>query len=150
MYSSKAEKRVALAGASITAGATATFMIDRAGFDAVSLDVMATTVAVAANNFSVFKVTENDTPTIGTATGIPTLTGGTAAGNFTIPNADTVVSNIQYIQSLDIDCRARKRYLFISVSPQATQTIAMSARLRRAKQSPLTTTDQGTLLSVSG
>lgn len=146
MYHSKAEKSVAVAGASFTAGATFTASIDRLGYDFVSMDLITATSNTPTNTLTVLKVTEGDTSSITSASAITNLTGGTSTGNFTIPNADSSNPNIFRI---DVDCRGRKRYLFVSASPQTTQIIALAARLRRAKQSPQTTTDQGTLLTVN-
>ena len=66
---------------------------------------------------------------------------------FTIANASTAAA---HIYAFDIDCRARKRYLKLTVTPLTTQEVVMSAHLGRAKEAPDTTTEAGVVQLVHG
>src|SRR5262245_15375647 len=124
MHPLKAAKRVrSLLGTGVTNGATVTARIDRYGYDDVSISVITGTADVVSNTPSVLKITESETTDATNFTAITPLTGGTAAntsGFFTIPNADTSNAN-EFV--IDVDCRGRKRYLLVTISPRTTQEV---------------------------
>ncbi len=150
MYPQKAEKNVfALLSAptGATNGETLTATVDTLGYDHVAINLLMSTANVVSNKPSTLKIDESDDNT--TFTAITALTGGSAgntSSNFVIPSADTTNPNIL---RFNVDTRARKRYLKLTVSPRTTQNVIMDARLSRAEQSPATTTAQGTILTVN-
>lgn len=150
MHPSKSIKVVSNFMGSPTNGATVTARIDRYGYDDVRINLIAATADVVSNSPSVLKVTESDTTDATNFTAITPLTGGTAgntSGFFTIPNFVTTGTNNVV---LDVDCRGRKRYLLVTVSPRTTMECVLVAELFRAKESPITTTIEGTVLHVHG
>ena len=50
----------------------------------------------------------------------------------------------------NIDCRARKRYLNLVISPTTTQTFQVNANGFRAEQAPVTASKAGVLNLVEG
>lgn len=119
--------------ASTTNGGTATGYVDTLGADFVTIDVITTTSNNVTNNPSVLKVTESDDTVVSNASAITGLTGDT---DFTIPNA---VTEGNWGVKFNIDCRARKRYLHVSVSPVTTQTITAIANLGKMGEAPVNT-----------
>jgi hypothetical protein len=117
---------VSLLGTGVTNGATVTANIDRRGFDYVSIDVVMGTADVTSNNPSVLKIAESDDTVVTNFANVSGLVGDT---DFTIAAADTSNPNVY---RLNIDCKARKRYLKLSVSPTTTQQTVMVARLGNA------------------
>lgn len=140
---------VAIMATAATTGETLTARIDRLGFDYVSIDAIISTVASTSNSPAVLKITESDITDATGFSAIAALTGGAAgntSGNFVIPAADTQNTNVI---RFNIDCRARKRYLLLTVNPKTTSTVVMAARLRRSEQTPATTTAAGVLAIAS-
>lgn len=136
-----AKKVLAIFQSSTTNAGTASGTVDRLGYDYATFDVLLPTADVVSNKPTVLKVEESDTSN-GTFTGV--LTGGT---DFTIPNAITSATSVtQPFAVLNVDLRARKRYLKLSVSPATTQVVSALATLTRAEQTPATTS-QGTVVA---
>lgn len=119
--------------ASTTNAGTATGYVDTLGADFVTIDVITTTSNNVTNNPSVLKVTESDDTYVSNSSAITGLTGDT---DFTIPNA---VTSGDWGVKFNIDCRARKRYLHVSVSPVTTQTITAIANLGKMGEAPVST-----------
>jgi hypothetical protein len=141
---SKAVVAILGTGTGLTNGATATASIDRLGFDFASIDLIMGTANVVSNKPSTLKISESDDLT--TYNDVTALVGG-GVGGFTIPNADTSNPNVY---RLNVDCRGRKRYLKLSVTPLTTQEVVMAARLLRAKEVPTTTTAAGVHVLANG
>lgn len=121
---------------STTNGGTASGTIDTLGFDYCRIAVLLPTADVVSNKPSVLKISEGDTTS--SFTDVTAFVGG-GAGGFTIPNAITAATSItQPYAVFNVDARARKRYLKISVSPQTTQVVNVLAELSRAEQTPST------------
>ena len=128
---------IAISQASTTNAATATGQIDTLGYDYCSIDLITSTSNNTTNNQSVLKITEGTTTVISSASAITALTGD-GVGGFTIPAS---VTSGDWGVKFNVDLRARKRYLFVSVSPLTTQTITAIANLHRGEKTPINTTD---------
>lgn len=112
---------------SVATNATATGVIDRLGYDEVAINVHLDTAAATSSNPAVLKVGEGDTSTA--FTDITALVGD-GQGGFTIPAADT---SAPQIIRLNLDARARKRYLQVSLtSAGAAQLAGVTADLNKA------------------
>lgn len=151
MYHAKASKSINFrADTGLTgitnAGTCAIVAIDTLGYDFASIDVALTKADVVSNKPTVFKLREADVSTTNSTT-IADVSGFVGGTDWTIPNANTSVDNIY---RFDVDCRARKRYLFFTISPATTQEINVNVRLSRAEQGPVSATQQGVIASVSG
>jgi len=123
---------VAIKPQSVTSGATATGVIDRLGFEEAAIDVILDSQASTTSNPSVLKLQQSD---ITDATGYADISGfigDATAGGFVIPPAGAAATIVR----LNVDCRSRKRYLKVIVSPDgATQLLAAVATLGKAKTS---------------
>ena len=122
---------VAIKPQSVTSGATASGIIDRLGFEEAAVDVILDSQGSTTSNPSVLKLQQSD---ITDATGFADITGfvGDATNGFTIPAAGTAATIVR----MNVDCRSRKRYLKVLVSPDgATQLLSAVATLGKAKTS---------------
>lgn len=145
MHASQNEKVVAaLPTGAVGSTATSTLVIDRLGYDHVSI------AAVRAENAStvfanVLKVEESDVSGSGYSDVTRFVAGG--VGGFTIPAAAT---NAAVVVKMDIDARAKKRYLRVSMTPGASATLAITARLSKAENVPVDAAEAGVLAWVAG
>lgn len=137
---------IVFAPTSTANGATTSGNIDCLGYDHLSVDIVAPTADVVSNKFATCKLSHSDTTD---ATNFSDLTkfvaGGT--GGFTLANANTAAA---YGVKLNVDLRAIKRYVKLSVSPRTTQVLAAVANLQKAEQSPLTAATAGVNTLVEG
>ena len=134
-----------IAPASTATNATASGNIDTLGYDEVKVQVLLDSAGATSSNPSVLKLSESDDTVV---TNFANITGfvGDATDGFTIPAADT--ANPQVVE-LNVDCRARKRYLKVSVTPAgAAQIVGAVACLGKAKDS--TAAAAKAAVSVSG
>lgn len=133
--------------AAVGSTATSTLTIDRLGYDHVS--VVAIRASNAATTFAnVLKVEESDDNGSSDAYANVTALVAGGVGGFTLAAvSDTSVASSY---KLDIDCRARKRYLKVSMTPGATATLAITARLSRGEDFPNTATEAGVIGWVKG
>jgi hypothetical protein len=140
---SNAKKVLPIFQSSTTAGATASGNVDRLGYDFVTIDVLLPTADAVSNKPTVLKLSESDDTVVTNFANVSGFVGGT---DFTIPNAITAATSIsQPYATLNVDCRGRKRYLKLSVSPQTTQVVTAVAHLTRAKVMP-STSSQATVV----
>jgi hypothetical protein len=130
--------------AAVGATATATLTIDTIGFDHASVTVLRASNASTVFA-SVIKVEESDDNSA--YTNVTALVGG-GTGGFTIPAVSS--TSATSILKMDIDTRAKKRYLKVSYTPGATATVAITARLGRGEESPISNTDAGVIGRVVG
>jgi hypothetical protein len=132
--------------AAIGATATATLTIDTIGYDAASVAVLRASNAstVFAN---VIKIADSDDNS--TYTDVTALVGG-GTGGFTIPAIAASATGSASILKLDVDCKARKRYLRVSYTPGASATVSIVARLGRAEETPVAASDVGVIGIVKG
>lgn len=144
----------ALNETSKTAAATATALFDTLGFDRLDLMVRAGTADVVSNKPTVLKLQEADTTDASNLVDIVGFRGGTAVStsiDFVIPNANTAATALlQNDYQFAVDCRARKRYIGMSISPATTQLIKAVGVLSRAEESPSTAAKANAMTYVSG
>jgi len=131
--------------AAVGSTATSTLTIDRLGFDHVSVS------AIRASNAStvfasVLKVEESDASGSGYSDVTALVGGGT--GGFTIPAV--VATGVPAVVQMDIDCRAKKRYLRVSMTPGASATLALVAGMSRAEVAPTAAAGKGVIGWVVG
>ena len=126
-----------------TVGTSAvTLTVDTRGWDHCSF--VAVRAANAATTFaSVLKVEDSDdNSTYGAVSG---LTGGT---DFTIAAVSDTSAVASY--KIDVDCKARKRYLKLTVTPSASINVGATARLSKGEQSPVSASEAGVIGWVVG
>jgi hypothetical protein len=132
--------------AAIGATATATLTIDTMGYDHASISVLR-----ASNASTVFanavKVEESDDNS--SYSNVTALVGG-GTGGFTIPGIAASATGSSSILKLDVDTKAKKRYLKVSYTPGASATVAIVARLGRGEVSPETAAQAGVIGQVRG
>jgi len=139
---------VAVNAVSKTNGATASGLIDTLGFDWCTIDIIAATSDVVSNKPTVLKLQEADTTD---ATNLADIVGFRGGTDFTIPNANTAATAVlQNNYKFNVDCRARKRYLSPTISPQTTQVITIIANLGRGEQAPVTAAKANAMTLAEG
>lgn len=123
--------------ASYASTATAQFTIDTKGFREAVYDVAFGTNTTTNGAPATFKFLESDDTVVTNFAAITALTGGTAAGNFTLPTQATI--GLGAIVQFQIDLRARKRYLQLQITPgtSGAQVLAATAHLFRAETLPV-------------
>jgi hypothetical protein len=148
MHASQNEKVVAsLPTAAVGSTATSTLVIDRLGYDHVSI------AALRASNAStvfanVLKVEESDQSSTGYSDVTSFVAGGT--GGFTVPAISVPGTALTSVVKMDIDARAKKRYLRVSMTPGASATLAITARLSKAENVPVDAAEAGVVAWVTG
>jgi hypothetical protein len=145
MIHAQNDKVVAALPAAVTASnETATMTIDTVGYDHASVTVMR--ASNAATTFaSVLKVEESDDNS--SYSNVTALVGG-GTGGFSIP-AVSATGSVSVVK-LDVDTKARKRYLKVSMTPSTAVNVAMTARLSRGEVSPETASQAGVIGWVKG
>ena len=140
MIHSHMEKLVAALPTAATTAVT-TLTVDTAGWDYASFGVMRASNASTVFA-SVLKIEESDDNS--SYSNVTGLVGGT---DFTIP----VVSdtNSAAIVKLDVDTKARKRYLKVTATPAVSVNTVVTARLSRG-DAPTTATEAGCIGWVKG
>lgn len=131
--------------AAVGSTATATLTVDCIGYDHLSMTVLRASNAstVFAN---VIRVEESDESNAN-FTNVTALVGG-GTGGFTIPAVSNTAATS--ILKFDIDTRAKKRYLRVSYTPGATATVAITGRLGRPEESPVSNSDAGVIGRIVG
>lgn len=125
---------------------TATLTIDTQGYNYASVAVMR--ASNASTTFaSVLKVEESDDNQSYDNISAFVL-GGT--GGFTLPAIPASGTAATSIVKMDVDCKARKRYLKVSCTPSTAVNVAMSARLSRGEEFPASASDANVLGWVKG
>ena len=141
MFHAQNDRVVAeLPTAAVGATATSTLTIDRLGYDHVSVS------AIRASNAStvfasVLKVEESDSLSTDYSNVTALVAGGT--GGFTLPAISAAGTASAALVKMDIDARARKRYLKVSMTPGASATLALVASLSKAEEAPVTAAESG-------
>jgi hypothetical protein len=140
------------------AGTATSANIDLLGVDFVTVDVSATTQSAStqAGSPSVLKIQESDTTVVTSFVDVVGFRGGSA----TATNVDFVVGIGKTAggtgpgggncYKFNIDCRNRKRYINVVISPTTSQTFEVTANGFRAEQSPSTAAKAGVLSLVEG
>ena len=135
---------IAIAQVSTTNAATATGVIDTLGFSYCSIDTIMATSNAVSNNPTVFDLLESDDTVVTNAVTVSGFIGDT---DWTIPNC---VTSGNYGIKFNVDCRGRKRYLRVRISPLTTQVITCIANLSLGEQSADDTTSAGVKAIVEG
>ncbi len=136
------------------AGTVTSSVIDTLGFDWCTIDVWGTTQSAStqAGSPSILKIQENDTTVASNFADVVGFRGGSAAAT----NVDFVVgiggtgTTVLNQYKFNVDCRARKRYLSVVISPTTSQTFFGYANLGRGEQSPSTAAKANVLSLVEG
>lgn len=125
--------------AAVGATATATLTVDTLGYDVASFAVLRGNNAstVFAN---VLKIAESDDNSA--YTDVTALVGG-GTGGFTMPTIAASATANAAVVKLDVDTKARKRYLRLAYTPGVSVTCSLSARLSRAENSPANASEVG-------
>jgi len=144
MIQSQSMKQVLMvSAASTTAAATATGNIDTLGYDYLKVNVLLPTADAVSNKPTVLKLSESNDTVVTNFADISGFVGGT---DFTIPNAISAATSItQPFATLNVDLKARKRYIKISVSPATTQVVNVLGQLSRGSSLP-STSDMATVV----
>ena len=126
--------------AAVGATATATLTVDTLGYDVASFAV------IRGNNAStvfanVLKIEESDL-SASAYSDVTSLVGG-GAGGFTMPTIAASATANAAVVKLDVDTKARKRYLRLSYTPGVSVTCSLSARLSRAENTPANASEAG-------
>ena len=139
-------------GSATNAGTFTSANIDTLGVDYITIDIGASTQSAStqAGSPSVLKIQESDTTVASTFADVVGFRGGSA----TATNVDFVVgigktSGINAYK-FNVDCRARKRYLNIVVTPTTTQTFYVTANGFRGETSPSTAAKAGVISLIEG
>lgn len=133
----------------LTAAQTHTLVIDRLGYEYVSLDVgqepgtNAGYTSQAA--FTVLKLSESDDNS--SYSDVTAFVGG-GTGGFTIPTPTATAGDV--VVRMDVDCRGRKRYLKVTATPYTTGTVYTVARLGKGNDGPVSASAKGVNATVSG
>jgi hypothetical protein len=136
-----------LPSAAVGATATASLTVDTIGYDYCSLSVLR--ASNAATTFAnVLKVEESDASNANYSDVTALVAGGT--GGFTVPAISVAGTGLTSVVKLDVDTKARKRYLKVSYTPGASATVAITGRLSRAAETPANASDAGVLTWVRG
>lgn len=124
--------KIAIKPTSAASASTTSGYVDCLGFSEAAVDVALDTQAATSSNPSVLKLSQSD---VTDASAFADIAGfvGDATDGFVIPPADT--ANPQIVR-LNVDMRARKRYLKVTISPAgATQLIGANITLAKAADS---------------
>lgn len=123
--------------------ATSTLVVDRRGYDQVSLIVSkaATTGTAFA---SVLKVEESDDNSNYSNVAALVKDG---AGGFTMTAVSTVNASVV---KMDVDCLAKKRYLRLSMTPDVSASMSVVALLSRGEEYPSSQADVNVTKLVRG
>jgi hypothetical protein len=133
----------------LTAAQTHTLVIDRLGYEYVSLDVgqepwtNAGYTSQAA--FTVLKLSESDDNS--SYSDVTAFVGG-GTGGFTIPTPTATAGDV--VVRMDVDCRGKKRYLKVTATPYTTGTVYTVARLGKGSDGPVSASAKGVNATVSG
>jgi hypothetical protein len=133
----------------LTAAQTHTLVIDRLGYEYVSLDVgqepwtNAGYTSQAA--FTVLKLSESDDNS--SYSDVTAFVGG-GTGGFTIPTPTATAGDV--VVRMDVDCRGKKRYLKLTATPYTTGTVYTVARLGKGVDGPVSASSKNVNATISG
>lgn len=129
----------------VTVGSTATttMVVDRRNYDYASV-VVSKAPSTGTSFASVLKIEESDDNS--SYSDVAAFVKGGASG-FTMTAVSTSVGSIV---KMDVDCKARKRYLRVTVTPDVTAAVSVVALLSRGEEFPSTETDVNVAKWVTG
>lgn len=131
-------KQKLLLSASVDSASSHTAVIDTLGYDRVSVGIGFASVAQTTPEITI-KLGEGDTTS--SFTDITAAVAG-GVGGFTkpVPPTNTSVDNTM---QFDVDCRTRKRYLLLTVTPFTTKVVSSWVSYGRPEIGPLAATNEG-------
>lgn len=134
------------------AGTVTSSVIDTVGYDWATIDIWGTTQSAStqAGSPSILKIQEADNTSATSFVDIVGFRGGSATAtnvDFLVGIGVTTGTNGY---KFNIDCRPRKRYLSVVISPTTSQTFYAAANLGRGEQAPVTATKANVLSLVEG
>lgn len=144
MIHSQMEKVVASVPTAVGTSAV-TLTVDTLEFDHASFAVMRASNASTVFA-SVLKIEESDASGSGYSDVTALVGGGT--GGFSIPAVSDTASPA--VVKIDVDTRARKRYLKVTATPAVSVNTVVTGRLSRGVESPVTAADAGCIGWVKG
>ena len=117
--------------------ATSTGNIDTLGYESVLVAVHLNSQAATSSNPATLKLSESDDTVV---SNFADITDG-----FTIP---AVSASLGTVVQMNVDCRARKRYLKVTITPAGTtQIVAATAVLGKAKDSTAAAAKAGVVVT---
>jgi len=135
------------------AGTVTTSVIDTLGYDWATIDIWATTQVGTSQTHSpsVLKLQEADNTSATSFVDVVGFRGGSA----TATNIDFLVGSVAAATNVpaykfNVDCRNRKRYLSVAITPATSQTFYGYVNLGRGEQSPSTASKAGVLSLIEG
>ena len=133
MLRSQSVKYIPLAPASVANSATATLIVDRAGFNEVAFCILQATASATTKPLTLTVAQGDTTSAFTTITGYD---GGTAATNSpqTVEAPTSATACPPMI--LNVDCLGKRRYLRLQITPGTTQVLGAVAVLSRPAISP--------------
>lgn len=145
----EATKTVAGHSENLTASQTHTLTVDSLGYEYLSIDVAQEAWGNAGftsqASFTVLKLAESDDNS--TFADVTAFVGG-GSGGFTLPTPSSTAADV--IVRLDSDLRGRKRYLKVTATPYTTGTVYTVARLGKGHAGPVSASEKGVNVTVSG
>ena len=127
-----------------TAGTALTGNIDTMGFDALLLNVFMGTQS-ATTKPTALKLSESDDTVVTNFADISGFVGGT---DFTIPQCYTSTTSGQWCAKFNVDCRARKRYIKVSLTTGTVSYAAAIGLLTHGEKAPVLAADAGAAVIV--
>lgn len=134
------------------AGTVTSGAIDTLGYDWATIDVWATTQSASTQAGSPvpLKLQEADNTSATSFVDIVGFRGGSATAtnvDFVVPIGVTAgVNNYKF----NVDCRVRKRYLSVVVSPTTSQTFYATVNLGKGENAPVSAAKAGVLALIEG
>ena len=124
--------------------ATSTGNIDMLGYESVLVAVHLNSQAATSSNPATLKLSESDDTVVSNFADITGFVGDATDG-FTIP---AVSASLGTVVQMNVDCRARKRYLKVTITPAGTtQIVAATAVLGKAKDSTAAAAKAGVVVT---
>lgn len=141
MIHSQTEKVVSALPAAVGTSAV-TLVVDTVGYDHASLAVVRASNASTVFA-SVLKIEESDDASSYSA--VPGMTGGS---DFAIPAVSNTAA--ESVVKLDLDTKARKRYVKVTATPAVSVNMSITGRLSRGEVAPVSASEAGCIGWVKG
>jgi len=136
----------------LTNGGTGYVEIDTLGFDYAALDVILSKSNTTSNAPSIVTLGDSDVTGTSNYTTITAFSGATATAtnvSWLIPVTGVLTAQPN-VYRLNVDTRARRRYLLVSASPVTTASLSVDARLSRGELPPTNAAQGNVQAFVSG
>lgn len=136
----------------LTNGGTGMVEVDTLGYDHWSLDVQLSAANTTSNGPTVVKLGESDVTGTSNYTTLTQFSGATATATnvgFLVPITGVLTSQPN-VYRFNVDTRARRRYLLVSVSPRTTATLVVNARGGKGEELPVNASKANVQTFVEG